>query len=292
MGIRLKFNLVLVAVGATGVGLFALISGPYLREQAREEVLVRSRIMMASAAGIRNYTSEEIAPLLSETNKGKFHPQAVSSYAAMKNFSVLHAEFPNYSYREAALNPTNPADRATESEVDIISDFRASPAKQELVSERETHLGRVLYLSRPLVATENCLICHDVPDRAPPDMVTKYGRQNGFGWKLNEVIGAQIVSVPMAVPLANAASSLNLFLLQLGAVFALLMVLINLLLRSSIIQPILQMARVAGDVSMGKPNVEEYVKSGSDEVASLSASLNRMKRSLDEAMKLLNAKQK
>ena len=289
MGIRTKFNLVLLAVAAIGVGLFALISGPFLTEQAREEVFVRSRIMMESAAGMRKYTSEEIAPLLIDKKDEKFHPQTVSSYAAIKNFSVLRTQFPDYNYREAALNPTNLTDRATDSEVDIINDFRANPTKTELRTERETHAGRILYLSRPIVAEKNCLICHDTPEMAPLAMLTQYGRQNGFGWKLNEIVGAQIVSVPMAVPLANAAKALNLSLALLAGVFVLLIILINLLLSLLIIFPVLRMSRVAADVSMGKPDVEEYVKSGSDEVASLSVSLNRMKRSVNEAVKLLEA---
>jgi HAMP domain-containing protein len=292
LGIRLKFNLVLLAVAAIGVGLFALIYGPFLTEQARQEVLVRSRIMMASATGIREYTAEEIAPLLNARKDETFHAQAVASYAAIKNFSVLRAQFPDYNYREAALNPTNLANRATESESDIIRDFRANPTKTELLSERDTHAGRILYLSRPLVATQNCLVCHDTPELAPLAMLTAYGSKNGFGWKLDEIIGAQIVSVPMAVPLANAGRTLNLSLLLLAAVFGLLILLTNLLMSLSIIHPILRMSRIAGDVSMGKPDVEEYVKSGSDEVATLSVSLNRMKRSVDEAIKLLEAPKK
>ena len=33
-------------------------------------------------------------------------------------------------------------------------------------------------------------------------MLDLYGIANGFGWKMNEIIGAQIVSVPMTVPIA------------------------------------------------------------------------------------------
>jgi Protein of unknown function (DUF3365) len=171
MGIRLKFNLVLLVVAAIGVGLFALISGPFLTDQAREEVLVRSRIMMAGATGIRKYTAEEIAPLLYVRKNEKFHVQAVAAYAASKNFAVLRSQFPDYNYREAALNPTNLEDRATDSEADIINDFRANPTKTELLSERETHAGRVLYLSRPLLSSlpvgANPLVSHH---RHPADV--------------------------------------------------------------------------------------------------------------------------
>ncbi len=288
MGLRLKLNLVLLVVAVFGVALFALISGPFLDDLAREEVLTRSRIMMESAAQIRDYTSEEIAPLLNTRSDTKFHVQAVSAYAATKNLSGLRTRFPEYSYREAALNPTNLENRATESEVDIINDFRANPKKKEMITERQTHNGRFLYLSQPIVVLKNCLNCHESPERTPQPMLAEYGRQNGFGWKLNEIIGAQIVSVPMTVPLANAAKSLKLSLLLLGVVFIILIIAINLMIELLITRPIIRMSRIAGDVSMGKPNVEEYVKSGSDEVSELSVSINRLKRSVEEAIKLLN----
>ena len=53
------------------------------------------------------------------------------------------------------------------------------------------------------------------PGAAPASMVAQYGPANGFGWQLNEVIGAQIVSVPLGVPLervidaVRAANSVN-----------------------------------------------------------------------------------
>jgi protein-histidine pros-kinase len=45
------------------------------------------------------------------------------------------------------------------------------------------------------------------------------------------------------------------------------------------------MSRIADAVSLGKLDLPEYVVKGSDEIASLSASFNRMRRSLEEALK-------
>ncbi len=291
-GIRLKLNLVLLAVAVIGVGLFALISGPFLTEQARQEVLVRSRIMTAAGIGIRQYTSQEVAPLLNHPKADKFDPQAIGAYAAVKSFAVVHNDFPDYNLSVASLNPFNPANRAKDWQADIINELRDNPAKTEVITVRETPTGRVLTLSRPIIAAQSCLSCHDSPDVAPLAMLAAYGKQNGFGFKLNEVMAIQIVSVPMTVPLENGRKTLYLFMALLAVVFALIILLTNLLMSFSIIRPILRMSQVAGDVSMGKTNVEEYVKGGSDEVASLSVSLNRMKRSVDEAIKLLDAHQK
>ncbi|MDB5435759.1 MAG: signal protein [Phenylobacterium sp.] len=288
MGLRTKFNLMLLVVALVGVGLFALAATPILEAVTRDEVLQSSRIMMESAAGARKYTSEQIAPLLKGDMEATFHPQAVSAYAAKKNFDVLHAKFSDYSYREAALNPTNPEDRASDWEADMINDFRDHPQKTEIVLQRQTPVGPTLNLARPLINKPACMSCHSTPQEAPKSMVALYGAQNGFGWKPGAVIGAQIVSVPMSVPIARAAHVRLLFLAIYGGVFALLFLLLNLLLGVMVIGPIDKMARTAQAVSLGEMNVPEYVRGGSDQIARLSNAINLMRRSLQEALRMLS----
>jgi protein-histidine pros-kinase len=287
MGLRTKLNLVLAIVALGGVALFALGSTPLLESVARDEVLQSSRIMMESAAGTRQYTSQEVAPLLSGEMDQAFHPQAVSAYAAKKNFAVLHVTYSDYTYREAALNPTNPEDRASDWEADIINDFRAHPTKTETVSQRDTAMGPTLNLARPIVADPACLSCHSLPQNAPKTMIAIYGTQNGFGWQPHEIIGAQIVSVPMAVANDRAASVRNLFLVLYLGVFAVLFVLLNVALGVVVIGPIDKMARSAEAVSMGDIDAPEYVREGNDQIAGLSKSFNRMQRSLKEALQIM-----
>src|SRR5262245_42234438 len=182
--------------------------------------------MMEAAAAIRAYTSNEIAPLLNTSIVGNnFHPQTVPAYAANTNFALLASKFRDYAYREAALNPINLANRAVDWEADIINDFRGNPHKAELITERETHIGRVLNLSHPIVSGGPCLSCHGTADQAPRPIIDAYGTQNGFGWKLNEVVGAQIVSVPMAVALEHAARIRSMFIGVLAGVFSVLITL-------------------------------------------------------------------
>ena len=288
MGLRTKFNLMLLAVALAGVGLFALAATPILQNLATEEVLQSSRIMMESALGARKYTSEQIAPLLEPSMNRTFHPQAVSAYAAKRNFDVLRARFADYEYREAALNPTNPEDRATDWEADVINDFRNHPAKQEIVLQRATPMGQTLNLARPLVAKPACLTCHSTPDAAPQSMVALYGTQNGFGWHAGDIIGAQIVSVPMAVPLERASKVRLLFLIPYVGVFVLLFALLNLLLNLMVIGPIDRMAKTAEAVSLGQMDAPEYTRGGADQIARLSSAINRMRRSLQEALRMLS----
>jgi hypothetical protein len=243
---QLKVNLILLVVAAIVIELFAVVSTPFLESVARTEVLQKARIMMEAAAGIRTYTSNEIAPLLNAKRDGdKFHPQTVPAYAASKNFALLASKFADYAYREVALNPSNLSNRAIDWEADIINDFRRNPQKRELITERETHNGRVLNLSHPIVSSEPCLSCHGAADKAPRSMIAAYGTQNGFGWGLNEVVGAQIVSVPMAVALEHSARTRNLFIGVLAGVFLLLIGLFNVL-------PIVMTTRSRADARPGE----------------------------------------
>lgn len=288
MGLRMKFNLVLLLAFVIGLGLAAYLSDQILKRNAREEVLQNARIMMESAMGARAYTVQRIQPLLTLQMKREFRPETVAAFAAGQSFQALREKFPEYTYKEAALNPTNPNDRASDWEADIIHEFRNNAERKELIVERDTPTGRMLNLARPLgIYNENCLVCHGRVEDAPKTMTDIYGVNNGFGWKMGEIIGAQIVTVPMSLPLERARQTFTTFLILLGGVFALLLVLLNILLHFVVIRPVTRMADIANEVSMGKPDVPEYVKHGSDEISSLSQSFNRMRLSLENAMKML-----
>jgi protein-histidine pros-kinase len=278
----------LLLVALAGAAAFALASAPVLDGLAKDEVLQTSRIMMASAAGTRRYTSEEIAPLLTADMAGAFHPQAVSAYAAKKTFAVLRARFQDYSYREAALNPTNPEDQASDWEADIINDFRDHPGKAEVVLQRQTANGPALTLARPLYNAPSCLQCHSRPDAAPPSMLAAYGPYHGFGWRPGDIIGAQLVSVPMTVANKRVDQVRMLFLVPYAGVFLVLFVALNILLDVIVIGPIDRMSKIAEAVSMGDLGAPEYSRAGRDQIARISGSINRLRRSLHEALRMLS----
>lgn len=290
MKLIVKFNLVLLLVFAVGFLAAGYISHRLLQQNAKQEIVENARIMMEAALAVRSYTNTQIRPLLSTQLKYSFLPQSVAAYSANQYFGQLHKKFPDYSYKEAGLNPTNPTDRATDWEADIVTKFRESPDLKELVGERDTPNGRVMYMARPLIIKdEKCLECHDTPDRAPRTMIDQYGNANGFGWKLNDVVAAQVVSAPMQLPIQRANNALAVFLISLAGVFALIFLALNVLLVKLVIHPVTQLSRIADELSMGNMDVPEFQLSGEDEIAGLSRSLGRMKRSLIKALKMLEA---
>jgi protein-histidine pros-kinase len=288
-GLRLKFNVVLAFAFGVGFALAGGLARAVLADNARAEVIQSARIMMESALGARAYTATHVKPLLQDQMRERFLPETVSAYAAAQIFLSLRSSFPEYTYKEAALNPRNPADRASDWESDLVQQFRNHPQQGELVVVRSTPTGEMLHMARPLrVDDRGCLTCHGRLEDAPKPMTDIYGTTSGFGWQMNEVVAAQIVSVPMSVPLARARETLTTFMMLLGGVFVLLLLLLNVLLHFIVIQPVVRMARIATDVSLGKEAVPEYVLHGRDEIASLSQSFHRMRLSLENAMKMLD----
>jgi len=290
MKLLLKFNLVLLLVFAVGLLTTGLVCRRLLQQNAKAEIMENARIMMEAAIAVRTYTATQIRPLLETQMKYSFLPQSVPAYSANAYFSQLQKAFPAYAYKEATLNPTNPVNRATDWEADIIQEFRKVRDKTEIIGERDTPNGRTLYMARPLkVSSQACLTCHDTVEGAPRTMVERYGDANGFGWKLNDIVTAQIVSVPMQVAVQRANGVFWTFMISLALVFLVGIVAINLLLIFLVIRPVNQLSSMASSVSLGNSDITEFPVMGKDEIAELSLSFNRMGRSLAEAMKLLKA---
>ena len=243
---------------------------------------------METSLATRAYTSGQVGPLLQTQMKYTFLPQSIPSYSATEVLNGLRKKFPEYSYKEAALNPTNPRDRAVEWESDIINQFRASPERGEIMGERDTPTGRTLYVARPFqIKDPACLVCHSTVEAAPKTMVDRYGPANGFGWQLNEVIGEQAVVVPTAVPVERANAAFKTFMTSLTAVFVVIGVALNLMLLAMVIRPVTRLSKLADEVSLGNMDVPDFQVRAKDEIGTLADSFNRMKKSLIQAMKML-----
>ena len=288
MRLLFKVNILLVMVFLLGLAASYTVAERLLLENARSEIQGNARIMMESALAVRAYTVSQIKPLLDTQMHYTFLPQTVPSYSATEYFNNLRKTFPEYSYKEATLNPTNPRDRAVDWEVDVVNHFRENAADKELIGERDGATGRTLWLARPLRITDpKCLQCHSAVDAAPQTMIDLYGAANGFGWQLKDVIGAQVVSVPYELPIKRAQHALQSFVYMLVGLFLFLFVTVNILLTWLVVRPVRKLATIADQVSLGAMDAPDFPTKGSDEIAALGASFNRMRLSLVEALKML-----
>jgi protein-histidine pros-kinase len=285
-----KLNLLLILVFGLGLVLIAMNARSFLLEGAKKTVLNQAELMAASSKATRDYTDEEISPILENTpdHKNEFLPQTIPFYAATVTFNRLRKTFPDYTYKEATLNPTNLVDRASDWEADIVNDFRNHPEKAQVVGERNTAVGQSLYLARPIAVEEGCLTCHSQPSVAPAALVKRYGTQNGFGWHPHEIVAAQIISVPMSVPVKMVNEGFRNLLITLGTIFFAAIALIDIGMYYLVIQPLRRVSQSADRISTGEIDLPPLPVSGKDEIAQVTTSFNRMHTSLKKAMEMLN----
>lgn len=292
MKLLAKFNLIFIIVFGAGLALASWLAHNFLHDRARQEILERARLMMQTTLATRNYTTQNIKPLLIHRERVTDHflPETVPAFAATEVFHDIQKHYPDYSYKEATLNPTNLRDRAVDWEADVINQFRNHKVSIEAVGERDTPSGSSLYLARPITITDPaCLDCHDTARRAPRAVVEQYGPNNGFGWKLNETVGAQIVSVPESLVIATADRALTSLVIDLAILSVFTLISLDLLLIFAVVRPVSRLSRMADEISRGNIDVEELPVRGRDEISVLARSFNRMQRSLQRAMKLLSS---
>ena len=289
-----KFNLILVSIFLitiviSGAGLSSL-----LEQKAQQEVTSKADALLQTMIAVRNYTNERINPLLTPEidTRREFVPETVAAFSAITVFDNLrkNEKYKEFNYREAALNPTNLRDKADNFETELIDRFTQEPANSQISGFRTFPAGEFFYIAWRFTITDpTCLRCHSTPDKAPTSQLTIYGTENGFDWELHKTVFAQMIYVPARQVFDAARQFWLLVMGMLIAISALVMFVINLLLKRSVIKPITKMSKLAQAVSTGKADTDFEQKSH-DEIGTLAASFNRMKSSLEIAMRLLDQK--
>lgn len=205
-----------------------------LHRSTRAQAVETASLLMASAEATRIYTTEFIKPQLDKRLDIEFLPQSVPAFAATETVITLRKQFPEFTYKEATLNPTNPRDRASDWEADLVNSFRADWAQSQIVGERMQGSIPVLYVAKPIkVSSPSCLTCHSTPSAAPASMIRLYGEANGFGWKMDEIVGAQIVSVPLSASDEATRRTFTIVVSALVAIALLVLGVGNLLIGKS-----------------------------------------------------------
>jgi HAMP domain-containing protein len=287
LNLKQKFTIMLVIILVVGLSLSGLILSSLLRQNATTEVATKALALIDTMSSVRQYTNNEITPELADKLETKFLPQTVAGYSARTVFDILRQkpEYRDFFYKEATLNPTNLRDKADNFETAIVSRFRNEKDLTELSGFRSTPGGDIFYIARPLtVSKETCLQCHSTPGNAPKTMIQQYGTANGFGWQLNEIVAAQIISIPASKVIDKANTSSFLIVGLVSALFIIVILLVNFFLNTQVVRPLKHITRIAEEVSTGHMEAE-FEQFSNDEIGKLARAFKRMKLSLELAMK-------
>jgi HAMP domain-containing protein len=286
-----KFTLLLSLVFLGGVAVSGVALYNVLNQRAASEITSKGLILMETMNGVGDYTNLRVKPELKGRLKPQeFVPQLIPFYSAREVFENFRQspEYREFFYKAAMENPSNLRDKADKFETGILERFRQEPELKEWSGFISVPSGELFYVARPIVISDaSCLECHSTPDKAPKGQIDRYGSVNGFGWKLNEIVGAQIISVPASKVFESARQSVFLLMGIVVVVFAAAIFMVNYWLNRYVVQPLNRIAKVAEEVSVGNMDAEFEQISSKDEVGNLAAAFSRMKTSLSIAMKRL-----
>lgn len=297
-----KLNVILLSVFLIIIAITGLFLSQLLQRSAEATIASKADLLMETMQSVRTYTSQEVNPELVDRleTESDFIEETVPGYSARQVFEYLRKRqnpqtqaktYQNFFYKEATLNPTNIRDQANSFETKLVESFRSQDQKTQVTGFRDDLGVNLFYVANPIkIEKESCLRCHSTPEAAPKSQIISYGDKTGFGWKLNEIVGAQVISVP-ASEVFSSARRLQISVLGILALgFLISIVILNLFLNTAIIKPLKKMSMWAHKVSTGEP-AAEYNHQSRDEIGVLASSLNRLKVSLDMAMNMLNPPQ-
>lgn len=290
-----KLNLILVLIFLSTIVSCGSLLSHILEKKVEREVANKAFLAIETMNSVRDYTSNQIKPELSDrlATEVAFLPETVPAYSAREVFENLrkNPQYQDFSYKEATLNPTNLRDKADEFETTVVEKFRRDNSLKQLRGFRTVNDRDFYYVARPLAVDKvSCLQCHSLPENAPRSLINTYGDRHGFNWQLNEIVAAQMVLVP-ATQVFAAANQLQWSIVSVITLFFLIAIAaINAFMRLAIVRPLQKMSNLATQVSTENLNVE-FAHDSRDEIGILGKALNRMKVSLQMAMQMIEEEQ-
>lgn len=276
----------LIALFAGGGGFYLL-----LKNDAMNNAEGEARMLLSSAMAIRGYTTQHILPNLSKLHDAAFHEETVPAFAAQTVFRSVSAGDHAYMYREAALNPTSVTDRAGPFEVELIREFRNDSKLKEIRGILDQSSQRLFYLARPIqIKDAKCIICHDTPARAPKAMIAKYGPNNGFGWRLGDIVGVQLLTVPVTQQFRNTLELVGILMGGLALIFAVAYFALTAAMEATVAAPLDRLAEAADQASRSTSDAPPLPAAGAREIRVLTEAIQRLRVSLAKALAQLGQK--
>ena len=284
-----KFSLILLIVFTVGIIGGGIVLNQLLEKKAENEVTTQGLLLLETMNSVRTYTSQQVNPLLQDelATEELFVSQSVPAFSArqvFENFRASASENESFEYKEATIDPTNRENLADGFELEVVEQFKADMDLTETTGFRTRNGERQFYIARPIkIGAESCLSCHGDPAEAPPSLINRYGDQGGFNWEVGEIVGAQVIYVPAEDVFKSAQQS---FITMIGlflAVFTTMLIVLNIVIRPTVVNPIgiiAGMARKVGDEAVSERELDDFQISGvtrrGDELGELAQTFEKM----------------
>jgi len=223
--IKARFRIGAAVISLVICTSVAIVVYVFLKDLATERIYRETEIFIGTADATRLYVKDVLRPTVAEmVSSDDFIPNAMSTtFVGREVMHRLRKRFPDFSYKRASDNPTNPTNRADSLEEEKLKWFRENPDKGEwhgLIQKGDrSYYARF----RAILAETECLRCHGDPKDAPRQMKEIYGNDGGFHYRVGEVVAADTIYIPVDVAFLHVKETAwNVFLIAAISLFALL----------------------------------------------------------------------
>ena len=283
MGIRMRSILVMGILGLLAIAVIGITSYKLSVRNALDEAKIKSKIILNYAMATKKYMKQVQRPLVKELiENDRFYPELMSGFVTARGtFELFKKSSPDYTFKQATLDPLNPSNRADSDEIEFINNFAKNPALKSSEGRIIKSGIDVFYFAQPIkVNSSGCLTCHGDPYDAPKDQVEIYGDKTGYNWKMNDTVAAFVVYIPTKSAIAAAKKlSLTLVIVGSGGIFLILLILWFFLDRS-VVLPITQLAQRTESFSLGENLDDPIIGKSNDEIGTLAQAIERLRISL------------
>ena len=292
MKIRTKFNITIIGLTFAGLIILSVMAFYLLKAQARNESIFTADLLLNTILAVRQYTVNNVRPNLDHDSSDLFLAESVPAFSAHQVMDNLNQQFPEYSYREAVFNPTNPKDQLESWEAELANEFKLNRTQDRIISERQIGENSFLTIAKPIVITNpDCLACHSDPKIAPEKMIKKYGDKGGFGWQMHDVIGVQAVTVPMSFAEQSARDIMFYFISAFAVVFLAMMLAFNAVFTKAISRPLETLSKQVHILSSGLfHNLKPLHLGTGDEIDILAQGLSKLQINTAKMIKSLRSR--
>ncbi len=196
-----KFSVAAGLLALVFAGLLMYRTYSSARDHMAELATTQARLALEFDLAIRNYVANSIRPEMQKRiGRDEFVLKAMStSYVAREIFDEVRKSFADYVIKFSAENPRNRSNLPSgEGEVELLRLFAERPDIQEWSGQITLRGVRYYAHASPMRIETDCLQCHGRPEDAPQSLLADYGREAGFGKRLGEVAGMDLVAIPVS----------------------------------------------------------------------------------------------
>ncbi|MFM2063777.1 MAG: hypothetical protein RLZZ507_3448 [Cyanobacteriota bacterium] len=283
ISVKFKFTIAVIIslIIIMGVGVWNLSR---IQSQAFEqEASHRSQLVLNFGQASRNYVIKQLEPAVKKHTKEMILEAQSNAFATRSIFELFNKQLPDYIYKQPALNPMNPVNKADKLEEEIIAYFQKDQSITEKKGYKHNGDRELFYVAEPIKMETSCLQCHGRPEDAPQEIIDKYGTVNGFNWPVGEVISAVMIYVPTKDLRANQASMLQAVLFTFIGLTIVLIILIYLLFDKLVGKRIYQISQAMNQSALNPGATVRINDKGRDELGRMAKIFNIMADSLDDA---------